>query len=577
VSEASRASGRRPNQGRVGTVVNGKWQIDARIGSGGMATVYAATHRNGHRAALKMLHTQLSRDDSTRARFLREGYVANAVGHPGVVHVEDDGVSEDGAAFLVLELLEGETLEARRTRLGGMLQLHDVLDVADSVLDVLRAAHEKGIVHRDVKPDNVFITWDNQVKLLDFGLARMKHAQVEVTKTGVTIGTPEFMAPEQAQGKRDEVDALSDMWALGATLFMALTGKYVHDAINLHEQLVASATKRARSISALAKHVPPSVAIVIDRALELDKKDRWESALEMQRALRAARAPRIDSDRSMAESLTLPAASPASLRRGPIPESGPRPSNRGLIPSSGSTLEMLAPQSDPTIEDAAPITIHLEDLPTSSDGPMSPVPTTERLTGTGGRAGGAILQAQSQHAQAIAEALGQPPANHQSTQELTGPPRPVPMRHDSTLTSSLGSSPPPQPAPPAFGSGAHAALSSGGAPPQLGSGQHPSLQGRHPSTLSSMSSGGQVSFDAQTELAVPTGSGLPPPPLHQAPPMHHHPSAPTDAPALPSPVSLRVRRSSRRVVIVSVLLILVCAGIGAWVLFHPTLAMLRRY
>lgn len=555
MSEASRASGRRPNQGRVGTVVNGKWTIDARIGSGGMATVYAATHRNGHRAALKMLHLPLSRDESTRARFLREGYVANAVGHDGVVHVEDDGVTEDGCAFLVLELLEGETVEARRTRTNGVMTLEEVLDVGDAALDALAAAHEKGIVHRDVKPENVFITWDAQVKLLDFGLARMKAMQAEATKTGVTIGTPEFMAPEQAQGKREEVDALSDVWALGATLFTAITGKYVHDdAVNLHEQLIASATKRARSIRALVPAVPASVAVVIDRALELEKKDRWESAREMQRALRAARAPRTESDKYVSESLTMPAVTPASLQRAAprIPESGPRPSGLGLpIPSSGPTLQYIAsaPASDPTIEEAVPLTIHLEDLPLSSGGPTSPVPTTERLTGTGPRGSGALLQAASQHAQAIAEALAtRPLALPQETQQMIGAPaRAQPGRHAATLQSPVGPIGP-GPAPPPVA--ALPTLAS-----NMGSGSHPSLSA-HPQHDASLD---RPTGPTNSGFANRSSSALPPPP---APPA---PLAP------PGPASLRARRSSRSVVIVSLLLIVACAAAAAWVMLRDAL------
>ena len=553
MSEASRASGRRANQGRVGTVVNGKWTIDARIGSGGMATVYAATHRNGHRAALKMLHTQLSRDESTRGRFLREGYVANAVGHAGVAHVEDDGVTEDGCAFLVLELLEGETVEARRARTGGKISVEEALDVGDAALDVLAAAHEKGIVHRDVKPDNVFITLDAQVKLLDFGLARMKAMQAEATKTAITIGTPEIMAPEQAQGKRDDVDALSDVWALGATLFTAITGQYVHDAVNLHEQLIASATKRARSIRALVPAVPASIAVVIDRALELDKKDRWESAREMQRALRAARAPRRESDRYVSDSLTMPAATPASLRRAAprTPESGPRPSGLGLpIPSSGPTLQYVAAasRSDPTIEEAAPVTIQLEDLPISSGGPMSPVPTTERLTGTGTRGSGALQQAASQHAQAIAEALArQPLALPQETQQMIGAPRLQPGRHSATLTSPTGPIGPT--APPTFAS-------------NMGSGSHPTLasSGLHPQYDASLDRptgpSGLVPRPYDASLDRPTG-----PALNRMPPV----------PVAPGPASLRVRRSSRRIVILSLILIVACAGVGAWVMLHHAL------
>jgi serine/threonine protein kinase len=399
VSEASRASGRRASPAwaaRVGTVINGKWHIDARIGSGGMATVYAATHRNGHKVAIKMLHTQLSRDEGTRARFLREGYVANAVGHHGVVHVQDDGVTEDGCAFLVLDLLEGENIETRRIRLGGALPVDEVIEIADQALDALGAAHDKGIVHRDVKPDNVFLCNDGRVKLLDFGLARMKslsghgvHGGAETTGTGVTIGTPEFMPPEQAKGRRDEVDARSDVWGFGATLFTAITGQYVHDASTLHEQLIASATLHPRSIRALSPHVPASVAVVIDRALELSKNDRWQSARDMQRALRGARAPRLDSDRLVPESLTMPAA---SMRRPDAPQSGPRPSSALDIPqpSSDQTLKIAgaagaadAPMSDPTIEEKAPPTeqMLLEGLP-SSGGPLTPPPHTERITGT---------------------------------------------------------------------------------------------------------------------------------------------------------------------------------------------------
>ncbi len=326
-------------RGRVGTVINGKWKVDARIGAGGMATVYAATHRNGGRVALKVLHTHLSKDEGTRARFLREGYVANAVGHPGVVGVLDDGIAEDGAAFIVLELLEGETTEARRERLGGKLEIADALDIADQALDALAAAHDKGIVHRDLKPDNVFLTHAGHVKLLDFGLARMKDATAEATRTGVTIGTPEFMPPEQAVGKRGAVDERSDVWGLGATLFTLLTGEYVHDASTLHEQLLASATHRARPIRSLVPAVPPPVAQVIDRALELEKEHRWATAKEMQDAFRQARrlADRYGEDFS-SDSLTV-----ASSRDGAVSSDETVLAPREP-PSSDQTQRRLSPR-----------------------------------------------------------------------------------------------------------------------------------------------------------------------------------------------------------------------------------------
>jgi serine/threonine protein kinase len=436
---------------RVGTVVNGKWHIDARIGSGGMATVYAATHRNGHKVALKMLHTQLSHDESTRARFLREGYVANAVGHHGVVHVQDDGVTEDGCAFLVLDLLEGENIETRRIRFGGALPVDEVLEMADQALDALGAAHDKGIVHRDVKPDNVFLCNDGRVKLLDFGLARMKslsghgvHGGAETTGTGVTIGTPEFMPPEQAKGRRDEVDARSDVWGFGATLFTAITGQYVHDASTLHEQLIASATLHPRSIRALSPHVPDSIAVVIDRALELSKNDRWQSARDMQRALRGARAPRGDSDRLVPESLTMPAA---SMRRPDVPQSGPRPSSALDIPqpSSDQTLKIAAgagaPMSDPTIDEKVPPTeqMLLEGLP-SSGGPLTPPPHTERITGTTGPIRGPTLASSGSGPYAAhASAPPAPAASHASN----APAAPAPASPSAPPRGSLA---PPGPA-----------------------------------------------------------------------------------------------------------------------------------
>ncbi len=137
-----------------------------------MAAVYAATHRNQKRAAIKMLHPELSVDPAIRQRFLREGYVANSIGHRGAVSVNDDDVTDDGLAYLVMELLEGETIEQRWQRKGRILSALEALSVMDQLLDTLAAAHARGIVHRDLKPENMFLTRDGAVKILDFGIAR---------------------------------------------------------------------------------------------------------------------------------------------------------------------------------------------------------------------------------------------------------------------------------------------------------------------------------------------------------------------------------------------------------------------
>ncbi len=306
--------GRRRAQGRIGSVIKDKWRIDERLGAGGMATVYAATHRNGNRVAIKMLHFDYSRDATLRARFLREGYVANAVGHPGAVKVLDDDTAEDGSAFLVMELLEGESLEARRDRLGGKLQVDEVFTVGDELLNLLAVAHGKGIIHRDIKPENVFVTHEGAIKLLDFGIARMRQqtGDAERTGTGLMLGTPDFMSPEQAGGHPDDVDARSDLWAVGATMFTLLSGQSVHQAETLRDHLIAVATRPVRSLATAAPTVPRKLVSVVDRALDLDKDRRWPDARAMQDALRWAL--QSTSQTHDAESITLMDVAPASTR-----------------------------------------------------------------------------------------------------------------------------------------------------------------------------------------------------------------------------------------------------------------------
>src|SRR5512140_697173 len=159
-----------------GTVIKGRWRIDGVLGVGGMASVYAATHRNGNRVAIKVLHREMSLDGAIRKRFLREGYASNAINHPGVVRVHDDDVTEDGAVFFTMDLLEGESLEGRAKRLKYTFNATEILTTMHAVLDILAAAHEKGIVHRDIKPANIFLASDGTVKLLDFGVAQIRNA-----------------------------------------------------------------------------------------------------------------------------------------------------------------------------------------------------------------------------------------------------------------------------------------------------------------------------------------------------------------------------------------------------------------
>jgi serine/threonine-protein kinase len=276
-------------EARIGSTLKGKWTLDQLLGVGGMAAVYAATHRNHKRVAIKVLHQELSFNAAVRQRFQREGYVANMVQHPGAVSVDDDDLGEDGCAFLVMELLDGETLDARWARKDRRLPPGEVLALMDRVLDTLAAAHAHGIVHRDLKPENLFFTRDAQVKVLDFGIARVRELSGgSKTQTGSLMGTPSFMPPEQARGRWDEVDAQSDLWAVGATMFTLLSGELVHVAGTVNEALVLAVTQPARSLGAVRPDLPQALIAFVDKALAYDKQARWPDALAMQTALREA-------------------------------------------------------------------------------------------------------------------------------------------------------------------------------------------------------------------------------------------------------------------------------------------------
>jgi eukaryotic-like serine/threonine-protein kinase len=235
--------------------------------------------------ALKVLHPEFARLGDVRARFLREGYVANRVAHSGVARVIDDDDDDDGqTVYLVIELLKGETLDARSERLGGRLPLAETLSYAVGLLDVLAAAHERGIVHRDVKPDNLFLTTQGELKVLDFGIARLLDG-TGATRSGQLLGTPAFMAPEQANGRIREIDGRTDLWSVGAVIFTLLTGAPVHVASTASEQLIYAATQPARRIESLAAWLARDVAALVNRALAFEREGRWPSARAMQVAL----------------------------------------------------------------------------------------------------------------------------------------------------------------------------------------------------------------------------------------------------------------------------------------------------
>ena len=270
---------------RVGTMLRGdKYVLEQLLGAGAMGAVYAARHRNGMRVAIKVLHPELARVEDVRRRFLREGDIANRVTHPGTVKVTDDDVDVDGTTFLVMELLEGRTLEAEWAAAGSKLPAIRVAQVTERVLEVLTAIHAEGIVHRDIKPDNVFLTTGGALKLLDLGIARLVESR-NATATGQMMGTPEFVAPEQAAGNVRDIDARTDLYSVGAMMFTLLTGEVVHPGKTGMEQMVFAATRPARSLFDVWPDAPPLLTNVVDVALSFDKSKRWTSAAEMKTAL----------------------------------------------------------------------------------------------------------------------------------------------------------------------------------------------------------------------------------------------------------------------------------------------------
>jgi serine/threonine protein kinase len=199
-------------------------------------------------------------------------------------------VTDDGAPFLVMELLEGESLAASLARAGGTLPVAQVLAIGEQVLEVLASAHEHGIVHRDIKPGNVFVTQAGHAKLLDFGLARIRDGALSLVPTaaGLVLGTAGYMAPEQARGVPDEIDARADLFSVGAVVFRALSGHPVHERSNPIDTIVAAMREPAPPLASVVPAAGPVLVAAIDRALAFDRAERFQSAREMAIALRAA-------------------------------------------------------------------------------------------------------------------------------------------------------------------------------------------------------------------------------------------------------------------------------------------------
>jgi serine/threonine protein kinase len=275
-----------------GTVLEGAYRITRLIGEGGMGAVYEAVQlRLNKRVAVKLMARDLASNREALARFHREAEITSHLGHPHLVTVVDFGQAESGEPYLVMEYLEGEDLDHRLRRVGH-LPVETVVHVVKQVASALNAAHDQGVVHRDLKPGNVFLLQipgePDFVKVLDFGISKMKAARTQLTNASAVMGTPNYMSPEQATGMVDEIDHRTDQWALACIAWEMLLGRGPFVADEVAALLYQIINLDPHPLAPRVPGLPPTVEQVLRRALSKRPADRFSSLREFSGALEAA-------------------------------------------------------------------------------------------------------------------------------------------------------------------------------------------------------------------------------------------------------------------------------------------------
>ncbi len=293
----------------VGSIVADRYRITKKLGEGGMGAVYLGEHVKMRRlSAIKVISKSMANDPEAIARFNREAANASRINHHNVCSIYDFGETEDGIIYLAMEFIEGEALTALIER-EGVLAPKRAGDILQQTANALEAAHELSIVHRDLKPDNIMIAKSREgadlVKVVDFGIAKAMGGDEEgqhVTKTGLVVGTPEYMSPEQLSG--DQVDGRSDIYSLALVFFRTLTGTLPFEADTAQEIMIKRLTDEPMKLAEAlpSASFPPALQQVLDRALERMPSSRYSSAAEFGRdAVQAVSgmadaAPRVDTD-----------------------------------------------------------------------------------------------------------------------------------------------------------------------------------------------------------------------------------------------------------------------------------------
>jgi serine/threonine-protein kinase len=279
-----------PSQLPEGTLVAGKLRVVRLLGQGGMGAVYEVEHEfTKHRRALKLLHADMLHHPNVVARFLREASAAGRIGNKHIIESFDAGTLESGEPYLVMELLDGETLEAKLER-DGTLSLEEIADLLGQACDGVQAAHDAGIVHRDLKPENLFTIQRRDgplVKILDFGISKFDPAVTgadAVTREGSTLGTPYYMSPEQVNGDK-ELDARADVYALGVILYECASGRRPYEASALPRLSVLIHEGKPTPLGELRPDLPAAFVEVVARAMAKDRNRRFARAADLGDAL----------------------------------------------------------------------------------------------------------------------------------------------------------------------------------------------------------------------------------------------------------------------------------------------------
>lgn len=274
-----------------GTVIAGRFRVEGPLGQGGMAHVVRATDlATKQPIALKLLKPEIAKDEQAVARLRREGEVLSKLDHPAIVGIETFGKLDDGRIFIAMELLKGETL-GERIRREGKLSPEDLSPVVTGAAAGLAAAHRNDVIHRDLKPDNVFLVGEPiQVKLLDFGISKV-FGLAKLTRTGQILGTPRYMAPEQLAAD-DDVDQRIDVYAMGVILYEALAGTPPFGGTNASELVVAIIRGRPAPLRTYCPNIDAALEAVVMRAISRSRDARYESALELAEAWMSVVDPR---------------------------------------------------------------------------------------------------------------------------------------------------------------------------------------------------------------------------------------------------------------------------------------------